>query len=157
MSAPQKDQLPLDIEPLLADHVKDAELVVGSDTSEVSGLMFTKAVAAMSRDADSHAVFIECNSRDSLASSIAGGQLAGNPGLDHITVKYVASTDMLRALLAAWHCQPKGTQKGLVEKDFLIWNNPPSAQMPGTTEAGDAQTPGYIFIDGIDAIASENR
>ncbi|KAJ2454997.1 hypothetical protein EV183_001101 [Coemansia sp. RSA 2336] len=126
---------------LLVDWVNDAELVVGSSTSNTSVQMFSRAADAAANA--NQAIFIECNS-GSLRDAIANAQF-DTSGLDRILVKYVKSADMLRALLASWHCDLT-TQ--LTQEDFLVWSDVNESQ---------ACIPDYLFINGIDAIASASR
>ncbi|KAJ1868426.1 hypothetical protein LPJ78_000174 [Coemansia sp. RSA 989] len=127
-----------DMEALLVDQVNDAELVVGDSTSNTSIQMFSRAADAVANA--KHALFIECNS-GSLRDAISNAQL-DTSGLDRIIVKYVKSADMLRALLASWHCE-LATQ--LTQEDFLVWSDVKELQ---------ACIPDYLFINGIDAITS---
>ncbi|KAJ2799829.1 hypothetical protein H4R20_004282 [Coemansia guatemalensis] len=144
----------LDIEALLADHVKEAELITGSDAGQVSSRMFSKAAAAAvaSESSSKSVVFVECNPRQTLLDSISSEHSVDALGLERISVKYVASSDMLRALLAAWHCttEPETTRQSLTELDFLLADKK-------ETVGPVVHMPDYIFIDGIDAIASEKR
>ncbi|PIA18708.1 hypothetical protein COEREDRAFT_85162 [Coemansia reversa NRRL 1564] len=141
----------IDIDAMLTDHVKDAELITGSDANQVSRHMFGKAAAAVAVEGSSGSVvFVECNPRQRLLESIASEHSIDALGLERISVKYVASADMLRALLAAWHCAAEPNTEGLTEMDFLLVEKK-------QTDGPNVHTPDYIFIDGIDAIASEKK
>ncbi|KAJ2082828.1 hypothetical protein H4R24_001286 [Coemansia sp. RSA 988] len=137
----------LDIGALLTDHVKEAELITGSEAGQVSHHMFSKAV---SESLHGRVVFVECNPRQILLDNIDSEYKVDALGLERISVKYVTSADMLRALLAAWHCTLETGQQGLTEKDFLLADK----EIDGSK---GVHLPDYIFIDGIDAIASEKR
>ncbi|KAJ1732515.1 hypothetical protein LPJ61_002008 [Coemansia biformis] len=161
MDSPRRRQqgagvdLGADLDALLADHVRDAELVTGCDASQVSSQMLARAVEAVSASPDARAVFIECNPRDELLHSIAQAPPASPQGLDRLAIKYVPSVDALRALLSAWHCPAAGAAAAagaLTERDFLVWGG--GSDMAPRDEGG---MPDYMFIDGIDAVASAER
>ncbi|KAJ2169585.1 hypothetical protein IW139_002711 [Coemansia sp. RSA 353] len=150
MNGQPTEKFNLDIEALLADRVNDAELITSDSVSDVSRQMFSRAAAAVAESTDKHAVFIECGPRDLFKGSIAKARIANDSGLDRIMVKYVTSADMLRALLASWHCT-LSDERTLSENDFLVWSD------PHDTTRSNTITPDYIFVNGIDAIASTYR
>ncbi|KAJ2307752.1 hypothetical protein H4S02_010623 [Coemansia sp. RSA 2611] len=150
MSAHRADRFKIDIEALLADRVNCADLVTGDSVDRVSAQMFTRAAAAVADNANARAVFIECNPREVFTESVRSLHPLDPAGLDRIAVKYVASANTLRALLASWHCDAS-EERALTEADFLLWTEPHSAAEEET------RTPDYLFIDGIDAIASTAR
>ncbi|KAJ2781795.1 hypothetical protein H4R18_002656 [Coemansia javaensis] len=166
----------IELDALLADHVGDAALVTGGDADAVSRAVLARAAEAVARGgggggSGARAVLIECNPRDSLLASMAQAQLP--PGaLDGVVIKYVPSADALRALLAAWHCAPSqlsqspssSSSQALAEQDFLVWSSDQPGAAPTTTaaaaeaeEAEHHRLPDYVFIDGIDAVASTER
>ncbi|KAJ2804858.1 hypothetical protein H4R21_001473, partial [Coemansia helicoidea] len=143
-----------DFDALLADHVRDAELVTGGDARSVSRQMLAQAAAAVSEGPGRQVVLIECNPRAELLAEIGHSLPASARGLDRLAIKYLSSAAMLRALLAAWHCGAGagagvGAPGALTESDFLVWSASGSSEC-----AGDMRLPDCLFIDGIDAIAS---
>ncbi|KAJ2336126.1 hypothetical protein GGI00_001004 [Coemansia sp. RSA 2681] len=146
-----------DIDAMCADYVKQAELLKAHTKDDASRLLFVKAAAVAAECAkDAQIVMIECQKRDHLVNSIRDEAIVDPSGLDKIIIKYTPTFDMLRALLAAWHC---GLHANEVSSDamdseagFLVWG--------GESERDsrrDLRFPDYVFIDGIDAVADEKR
>ncbi|KAJ2716386.1 hypothetical protein H4R19_000683 [Coemansia spiralis] len=143
--------LDADLDALLADHVRDAELVTGCDAASVSEQMLGRA-AAMSEPPGTQVVLIECNPRGALLCGICRTLPSSARGLERIAIKYVTSANVLRAMLAAWHCCADAgacAASALTERDFLVWDPDRAPE-----SSVDTRLPDCLLIDGIDAIAS---
>ncbi|KAJ2702619.1 hypothetical protein H4218_000735 [Coemansia sp. IMI 209128] len=143
-----------DIDAMCSDYVKQADIITGVSESDTSRLLFVKAAATAVECADdAQIVMIECQSRDHLVASIGDEAIVDPSGLDKVTIKYTPTFDMLRALLAAWHCglgtgePPKDTLDS--EAGFLVWGGSEQA------ERKELWTPDYLFIDGMSAVTSD--
>ncbi|KAJ1892119.1 hypothetical protein LPJ66_006530 [Kickxella alabastrina] len=146
----------VDIDALFADYVKDAQIESGLNSSEISRRLFVKAAALAAENSDLQITFIECRSREHLVKSIGVEPIVDHSGLDRISIKYVTSPDMFRALFAAWHCGAEQQTRTYSESDFLIWNATlESNSSPAVTDA--VWAPDYMLIDGFDAVADESR
>ncbi|KAJ2490532.1 hypothetical protein IWW37_003092 [Coemansia sp. RSA 2050] len=144
------------IDAMCSDYVKQAEIVTGLTESDTSRLLFVKAAAtAVECAEDVQIVMIECQSRDHLAASIRDEAVIDPSGLDKVIIKYTPTFDMLRALLAAWHCSLSASEpsKGALDSEagFLVWGG------NERVEHKELRTPDYLFIDGIGAVASDAR
>ncbi|KAJ2816435.1 hypothetical protein GGI24_005724 [Coemansia furcata] len=146
----------VDIDAMCSDYVKKAEIITGVSESDVSRLLFVKAVAiAVEGAEDMQILMIECQSRDHLVASIHDEAIVDPLGLDKVVIKYTSTFDMLRALLAAWHCglaadeTPKETMDS--EVGFLVWDE------GERVERKDVTTPDYLFIDGIGTVTSDAK
>ncbi|KAJ2746492.1 hypothetical protein GGI20_001335 [Coemansia sp. BCRC 34301] len=148
----------VDIDAVCSDYVKQAELVNAHTESDASRLLFVKAAAVAAECTEhAHVVMIECQSRDHLVDSIRDEVIVDPSGLDKITIKYTPTFDMLRALLAAWHCDSSATGASTSdamnsEASFLVWDDKNERK-----NRRGARTPDYLFIDGMDAVATEAR
>ncbi|KAI9504596.1 hypothetical protein BX070DRAFT_114247 [Coemansia spiralis] len=163
-----------DIGSLFDDHVKNADIVSNVTRADVSQQMLYKAAATASQNTDAQVVFIECGKREAFAAAVGKANLGtlctpsedtavgGNgcaDALSRIAIRYTSTTETFCALLAAWHYHTGvvgngasgGT--GYTEKDFLLWD---AGDAASAGEIGDGQEtlPDYVFIDGIDEIAS---
>ncbi|KAJ2863063.1 hypothetical protein GGH94_003852 [Coemansia aciculifera] len=144
----------VDIDAMCSDYVKQAEIITGFTESDASRLLFVKAAAiAVESTEDTQIVMIECQSRDHLVASIRDEAIVDPSGLDKVVIKYTPTFDMLRALLAAWHCglstdeSPRDAMDS--EAGFLVWDENERA------ECKDLSTPDYLFVDGIGAVTSD--
>ncbi|KAJ2661078.1 hypothetical protein IWW48_002633 [Coemansia sp. RSA 1200] len=169
-----------DIESLFVDHVKNADVVTDINCVDVSARMLSKAKSAVFESERIQAVFIECNSRKAFLDLAANGEsdtmtqrhsmsinapAAGNghaDALDRIAIKLTPTTEMFCALLATWHyCngathRRKDMKSKYDEDDFILWHSHDMESAEGTRERTET-LPDYIFIDGIDRVASTDR
>ncbi|KAJ1735131.1 hypothetical protein LPJ72_002017 [Coemansia sp. Benny D160-2] len=169
-----------DIESLFVDHVKNADVVSDINCADVSARMLSKAKSAVFESERIQAVFIERNSREGFLDLVANGEsdmttrrhsmsinapAAGNghaDALDRIAIKFTPTTEMFCALLATWHYCNGTTHRGrdmgskYDEDDFILWHSHDMGPAEGTRERTET-LPDYIFIDGIDRIASTDR
>ncbi|KAJ1642673.1 hypothetical protein LPJ64_005498 [Coemansia asiatica] len=160
--AAQQERYKVDVEALFADYVRDARIETGATSCELSRRLFMEASALAAEDTGLHLAFIECRPRDHLVASIDGEAASDSSGLGRVAIKYATTPDMFRALMAAWHCGAvQRAEAAYTESDFLIWR--PETKTKGSSSRnsqgrlGGFGTPDYMFIDGLDEIADEDR
>ncbi|KAJ1800419.1 hypothetical protein LPJ59_001113 [Coemansia sp. RSA 2399] len=160
-----------DVESLFADHVKDADIVADINRANASMQMFSKAESVVNQAKAARVVFIECNDRETFLGSTrqrfpsTNAVDTGNGdthALDRISIKYTPTTEMFCALLSAWHYyssnayRERSTDRKYEEEDFILWGDGDDKARLSAQDKAEP-FPDYIFIDGIDKIASADR
>ncbi|KAJ1961605.1 hypothetical protein GGI12_003159 [Dipsacomyces acuminosporus] len=147
-----------DIDALCTDYVKAAKNVAGHGATDTTRRLFVAAASIAAENTDTRIVFLELYPREHLVLSMQGECVADAAGLNRITIKYTSTVGQLKALMASWHCSlpSTGTASAYKERDFLIWDSEGEETRLDKASNG-AQIPDCLFIDGIDAIPSEDR
>ncbi|KAJ2725014.1 hypothetical protein GGI07_001583 [Coemansia sp. Benny D115] len=143
----------VDIDALFADYVKEATIETGYDSSEISRRMFARAASITAEDAAAQVVFIECREREHLVQSVRSETIIDSSGLERVAIKYATTLAMLRALLAAWHCERVKKIGALTESQFLVWSD--ECDGMGVSAVETLGAPDYLLIDGLDAVVDE--